>query len=94
MIAIKATKYENEEDNNDLNLFINNNINNAKNDIEKEEPIQNDKINNLGQTISFLDNENKEEEDNLFGDSIQNISEIKNNNSTFLFGPDDINAKN
>ena len=94
MIAIKATKDENEEDNNDLNLFINNNINNAKNDIEKEEPVQNDKINNLGQTISFLDNENKEEEDNLFGDSIQNISEIKNNNSTFLFGPDDINAKN
>ena len=93
MIAIKAIKDDNEEDNNDLNLFINNNVNMIKNDIEKEEQTQTDKNNNLQQTISFIDNENKDD-DNLFGDSIQNISEIKNNNSTFLFGVDDINGKN
>ena len=93
MIAIKAIKDDNEEDNNDLNLFINNNVNMIKNDIEKEEQTQTDKNNNLQQTISFIDNENKDY-DNLFGDSIQNISEIKNNNSTFLFGVDDINGKN
>ena len=93
MIAIKASKDDNEEENNDLNLFINNNVNMIKNDIEKEEHSQLDKNNNLGQTISFIDNDNKED-DNLFGDSIQNISEIKNNNSTFLFGADDINGKN
>ena len=92
MIAIKASKDDNEEENNDLNLFINNNVNMIKNDIEKEEHSQLDKNNKLGQTISFIDNDNKED-DNLFGDSIQNISEIKNNNST-LFGADDINGKN
>ena len=92
MIAIKASKDDNEEENNDLNLFINNNVNMIKNDIEKEEHSQLDKNNKLGQTISFIDNDNKED-DNLFGDSIQNISEIKNNNSTFLFGADDINGK-
>ena len=93
MIAIRASKDDNDEENNDLNPFINNNVNMIKNDIEKEEQTQNDKNNNLQQTISFIDNENKED-DNLFGDSIQNISEIKNNNSTFLFGVDDINGKN
>ena len=92
MIAIKANKDEN-EDNNDLNLFINNNNKSVDKFIEpKKEENENDKMNSLAQTISFNANEIKEE-DNLFGESIQNISEIKNNNSTLLFGADDENLK-
>ena len=97
MIAIKGNKEENEE-NNDLNLFLNNNKSTFKN-MEKNVG-HNDigKLNSLLQTISFIDDENEDKEvgdnDNLFGESIQNISEIKNNNSTLLFGADDYNLKN
>ena len=95
MMAIKVNKENDEEDNNnDLNLFLNNN-----NIVKTPEPntIQNqvDKINNLMQTLSLNDDDNDNQEGgNIFGDSIQNISEIKNNNSTLLFGPDDDNLKN
>ena len=95
MMAIKVNKENEEEDNNnDLNLFLNNN-----NIVKTPEPntiqTQVDKINNLMQTLSFNDDDNDNPEGgNIFGDSIQNISEIKNNNSTFLFGVDDINGKN
>ena len=95
MIAIRANKDEN-EDNNDLNLFINNNKSIYKFSDPPKEENDVDKINSLAQTISINVNEIKEEEDNdnLFGESIQNISEIKNNNSTLLFGADDVNLKN
>ena len=91
MMAIKANKDDN-EDNIDLNLFLNNKdiIKNTEPNPEKNEE---GKVNSLLQTASFHDNEIKENE-NLFGDSIQNISEIKNNNSTLLFGADDDNLKN
>ena len=91
MIAIKVNKEDVEDDNNnDLNLFLNNN------NIVKTTENQVDKIDNLMQTLSLNDddNYNKEEVDNIFGDSIQNISEIKNNNRTLLFGADDDNIKN
>ena len=93
MIAIKGNKEDN-EDNNDLNLFLNNNKSTYKN-------VEQNGINNIGnlhslmQTISFIEDDKEEEDnDNLFGESIQNISEIKNNNSTLLFGADDVNLKN
>ena len=93
MIAIKGNKEDN-EDNNDLNLFLNNNKSTYKN-------VEQNGINNIGnlhslmQTISFIEDDKEEEDnDNLFGESIQNISEIKNNNSTLLFGADDANLKN
>ena len=92
MIAIRANKDEN-EDNNDLNLFINNNKSIYKFSDPQKEENDADKINSLVQTISINVNEIKEE-NNLFGESIQNISEIKNNDSTFLFGTNDENLKN
>ena len=52
------------------------------------------KLNSLLQTISFIEDDKEEENDNLFGESIQNISEIKNNDSTLLFGANDENLKN
>ena len=92
IIAIKAD-IEDDEDKNDLNLFINNQVtapnnetNIGQNQIEKQH-------NSLAQTISLIDGDDKES-DNIFGDSIQNISEIKNNNSTFLCGLDNDNPKN
>ena len=92
MIAIKANKEDNEE-NNDLNLFINNNNKSIiENNEQKEEKNDLDKFNSLMQSASFNDNEIKDG-DNLFGDSMQNISEIKNNNSTLLFGVDEDNFK-
>ena len=92
MMAIKANKEDNEE-NNDLNLFINNNNKSIiENNEQKEEKNDLDKFNSLMQSASFNDNEIKDG-DNLFGDSMQNISEIKNNNSTLLFGVDEDNFK-
>ena len=91
MIAVKASKNDN-EDNNDLNLFININ-NNFKNNEQNGEQTLN-KYNSLLQSNSFIDNEEIKEGDNLFGESIQNISEIKNNNSTLLFGADEGDLKN
>jgi hypothetical protein len=92
MIAIKGNKEDN-EDNNDLNLFLNNNKSTYKN-VEQNGQHDIGKLNSLLQTISFIEDDKEEENDNLFGESIQNISEIKNNNSTLLFGADDVNLKN
>ena len=92
MIAIKGNEEDN-EDNNDLNLFLNNNKSTYKN-VEQNGQHDIGKLNSLLQTISFIEDDKEEENDNLFGESIQNISEIKNNNSTLLFGADDVNLKN
>ena len=82
---------ENDEDNkNDLNMFTHNSSflkNLEKKDKAKEEK---SKFDSLMLTNSFLDNNNNEKEiGNLFGESIQNISEIENINS--IFGEDDNN---
>ena len=81
---------EDNEDNNDLNLFINNQAN-AKNTepVERQNQIEK-QHNSLAQTFSLFDCDNKEP-DNIFGDGIQNISEIKNNNSSSLYGLNDVN---
>ena len=93
LIAIKGNKEDN-EDNNDLNLFLNNNKSTYKN-VEQNVINNIGKLSSLMQTISFIEDDKEEEDnDNLFGESIQNISEIKNNNSTLLFGADDVNLKN
>lgn len=84
-IAIKNIQDKEDENRNDLYMFIHNNsiIKNLDiNEIEKE---QDNNFNSLMQG-SYLDNK---EGGNLFTDSMQNISEIENINSGFLFGGDD-----
>lgn len=91
MMAVKTNIEENEE-NNELNLFMNNQIHNMKISMPNEDQNQKERQNSLMQTFSLNDGDEKES-DNLFGDSI-NISEIKNNNSTFLVLDEDKNIKN
>ena len=70
-------------------MFIHNNsiINNLDiNDLDKEQDSQ---FNSLIQNNSFNDIKGGRESGNLFSDSMQNISEIQNINSLFLFGDED-----
>ena len=85
-IAIKNYEDKNDENKNDLNMFIHNNSF-IKNIDAKDQEKEDSQFNSLLQGQSYLDNNNGKE--NLFSDSIQNISEIENINSAFLFGQDD-----
>lgn len=89
-LNIALGNYENENNKNELNMFIHNHSlfkNIEKKEQEKEGDSQ---LNSLIQTHSYIDN-NKEGEGHLFAESMQNISGIENINSTFLFGPDEDN---
>ena len=92
-LNIALGNYENDNNKNELNMFIHNHSlfkNIEKKEQEKEGDSQ---LNSLIQTHSYIDN-NKEGEGNLFAESMQNISRIENINSTFLFGPDEDNNDN
>lgn len=54
----------------------------------KDKDKDDSQFNSLLQGQSYIDN-NPKEGVNIFSDSIQNISEIENINSAFLFGADD-----
>ena len=88
-LGIKDYQDKNEENKNNLDMFIHNNsiINNLDiNDLDKEQDSQ---FNSLIQNNSFNDIKGGRESGNLFSDSMQNISEIQNINSLFLFGDED-----
>ena len=84
-IAIKNFQDKEDENRNDLYMFIHNNSIIKNLDINELEKEQHSHFNSLMQG-SYLDNKNG---GNLFTDSIQNISEIENINSCFLFGIDE-----
>ena len=84
-IAIKNIQDKEDENRNDLYIFIHNNSIMKNLDINELEKEQDSHFNSLMQG-SYLDNKDGE---NLFTDSMQNISEIENINSGFLFGGDD-----
>jgi hypothetical protein len=89
-LNIALGNYENENNKNELNMFIHNHSL-FKNIEKKEQEKEGDRqLNSLIQTHSYIDN-NKEGEGHLFAESMQNISGIENINSTFLFGPDEDN---
>ena len=81
---------ENDEDKNDINMFSQNSfikIEKKGDDVEEKS-----KFDSLMLTHSYIDNSNNNEKEGgkLFGESIQNISEIENINS-ILFGEEDNN---
>jgi len=84
-IAIKNIQDKEDENRNDLYMFIHNNSIMKNLDINELEKEQDSHFNSLMQG-SYLDNKDGA---NLFTDSMQNISEIENINSGFLFGGDD-----
>ena len=92
-LNLAIANYEDENNKNDLNMFLQNHSF-IKNLEKKEQEKDGDSpLNSLIQTHSYIDNKNNKEEGrgNLFGESIQNISEIENINSAFLFGADEDN---
>jgi hypothetical protein len=84
-IGIKNFQDKEDENKNDLYMFIHNNSIMKNLDINELEREQDNHFNSIMQG-SYLDNKNGE---NLFTESMQNISEIENINSGFLFGIDD-----
>ena len=84
-IAIKDFQDKEDENQNDLYIFIHNNGVMKNLDINELEREQDSHFNSLMQG-SYLDNKDGV---NLFTESMQNISEIENINSGFLFGGDD-----
>lgn len=84
-IAIKDFQDKEDENQNDLYIFIHNNGVMKNLDINELEREQDSHFNSLMQG-SYLDNKDGA---NLFTESMQNISEIENINSGFLFGGDD-----
>ena len=84
-IAIKDFQDKEDENKNDLYIFIHNNEVMKNLDINELEREQDSHFNSLMQG-SYLDNKDGA---NLFTESMQNISEIENINSGFLFGGDD-----
>ena len=84
-IAIKNYQDKEEENRNDLYMFIHNNSIMKNLDINELEKEQDSHFYSLMQG-SYLDNKAG---GNLFAESMQNISEIENINSGFLFGIDD-----
>jgi hypothetical protein len=62
-------------------------------EIKDQEKEGDSQLNSLIQAHSYIDN-NGNEGGNLFSNSIQNISEIENINSAFLFGIDEENNDN
>ena len=93
-IGLKNYEEKDEELKNDLNMLANNH-NLIKNlDIKDQEKEGDSQLNSLIQTHSYIDNNNDKEGRNLFSNSIQNISEIENINSAFLFGLDEENNDN
>ena len=84
-IAIKNFQDKEDENKNDLYMFIHNNSIMKNLDINELEKEQDSHFNSIMQG-SYLDNKDG---GNLFTESMQNISEIENINSGFLFGIDD-----
>ena len=84
-IAIKNFQDKEDENKNDLYMFIHNNSIMKNLDINELEREQDNHFNSIMQG-SYLDNKDG---GNLFTESMQNISEIENINSGFLFGIDD-----
>ena len=84
-IALKNFQDKEDENRNDLYMFIHNNSLIKNLDINELEKEQDSHFNSLMQG-SYLDNKDG---GNLFTDSMQNISEIENINSGFLFGIDE-----
>ena len=84
-IALKNFQDKEDENRNDLYMFIHNNSLIKNLDINELEKEQDSHFNSLMQG-SYLDNKDG---GNLFTDSMQNISGIENINSGFLFGIDE-----
>lgn len=88
-VGLKNYEEKDEEIKNDLNMFVNNHSIIKNLELKDQEKEGDSQLNSLIQTHSYIDNNGKE--GNLFSNSIQNISEIENINSAFLFGLDEEN---